>query len=150
MKKQTNISIKTSISVMTAKKKREKKVMEEKRPSLPKVVTVRKHPRIPGVTLNRLRFLFWSARFSCSPELLRCPRNFLWYGGPVQLVTLPGLSLVLQNLVGARWSSSRHKTWVFLFLNALFVLASASSRRFGYSMLCLSVALFPGAEVGCP
>ena len=38
----------------------------------------------------------------------------------------------------------------FLFLNALFVLASASSRRFGYSMLCLSVALFPGAEVSCP
>ena len=38
----------------------------------------------------------------------------------------------------------------FSFLNALFVLASASSRSFGYSMLCLSVALFPGAEVGCP
>ena len=38
----------------------------------------------------------------------------------------------------------------FLFLNALFVLASASTRRFGYSMLCLSVALFPGAGVGCP
>ena len=37
----------------------------------------------------------------------------------------------------------------FLFLNALFVLASASTRRFGYSMLCLSVALFPGAGVGC-
>ena len=36
------------------------------------------------------------------------------------------------------------------FLNALFVLASASTRRFGYSMLCLSVALFPGAGVGCP
>ena len=28
--------------------------MEEKRPSLPEVVTVRKRPRIPGVTLNRL------------------------------------------------------------------------------------------------
>ena len=38
----------------------------------------------------------------------------------------------------------------FLFLNALFVLASALSRHFGYSMLCLSVALLPGAEVGCP
>ena len=39
---------------MTAKKKKEKKVMEEKRPSLPEVVTVRKRPRTPGVTLNRL------------------------------------------------------------------------------------------------
>ena len=38
----------------------------------------------------------------------------------------------------------------FLFLNALFVLASASTRCFGYSMLCLSVALFLGAGVGCP
>ena len=38
----------------------------------------------------------------------------------------------------------------FSFLNALFVLASASTRRFAYSMLCLLVALFPGAGVGCP
>ena len=60
------------------------------------------------------------------------------------------VSLVLQNLVGAQWSSSGHTTCVFLFLNALSVLASASTRRFGYSMLCLSVALFPGAGVGCP
>ena len=54
-KKKTNISIKTIISVMTAKKKERKKVMEEKQPSFPEVVTVWKHPRIPGVTLNRLR-----------------------------------------------------------------------------------------------
>ena len=54
-KKKTNNSIKTIISVMIAKKKKEKKVMEEKRPSLPKVVTVRKRPRTPGVTLNRLK-----------------------------------------------------------------------------------------------
>ena len=40
---------------MTAKKKNEKKVMEEKRPSLPEVVTVRKRPQIPRVTLNRLK-----------------------------------------------------------------------------------------------
>ena len=37
----------------------------------------------------------------------------------------------------------------FSFLNALFILASASTRRFGYSKLCFSVALFPGAGVGC-
>ena len=53
-KKKINNSIKTIISVMTAKKKKEKKVMEEKRLSLPEVVTVRKRPRTPGVTLNRL------------------------------------------------------------------------------------------------
>ena len=56
-----------------------------------------------------------------------------------------GVSLVLQSLVGAQWSSSPHLTCVFSFLNALFVLASASTRRFGYSMLCFSVALLPGA-----
>ena len=43
---------------MTTKKKKEKKVMEEKRPSLPEVVTVRKRPRTPGVTLNRLSIIF--------------------------------------------------------------------------------------------
>ena len=61
-----------------------------------------------------------------------------------------GVSLVLQGLVGARWSSSGHPTCVFSFLNAPFVLASASTRRFGYSMLCFSVALLPGADMGCP
>ena len=61
-----------------------------------------------------------------------------------------GVSLVLQSLVGARWSSSGHLTSVFSFLNALFVLASASTRRFGYSMLGFSVALLPGAGVRCP
>ena len=43
---------------MTAEKKKEKKVMEEKRPSLPEVVTVRKRPRTPGVTLNSLMEMF--------------------------------------------------------------------------------------------
>ena len=51
------------------------------------------------------------------------------------------LSLVLQNLVGAQWSSSGLPTCDFLFLNALFVLASASTRRFGYSMLSFSGSL---------
>ena len=39
---------------------------------------------------------------------------------------------------------------VFLILKALFILASASAGRIGCSMLCLFVALFPGAGVGCP
>ena len=39
---------------------------------------------------------------------------------------------------------------VFLILDALVILASASAGRFGYSMLCLLVALFPGVGVGCP
>ena len=56
-----------------------------------------------------------------------------------------GVSLVLQSLVGARWSSSGHPKCVFSFLNALFVLALVSTRRFGYSMLGFSVALFLGA-----
>ena len=38
----------------------------------------------------------------------------------------------------------------FSILNALFFLAFALTRRFGFSMLCLSVALFPGAGVSCP
>ena len=75
---------------------------------------------------------------SCGPGILS------------SFVTLPGLSLVLQNLIGAQWSSTRHTECVFLILKALFVLASASAGRFGYSMLCLLVALFPGAGVGCP
>ena len=70
-------------------------------------------------------------------------RNFWWSGGPVQFCHPSWVvSLVLQNLVGAQWSSSGHAMCVFLFLNALFILASASARRLGYSMLCLSVALF--------
>ena len=38
-------------------------------------------------------FLFRSAGSSHSTKLLRYQRNFLWSGGPVQLVTLRGLSL---------------------------------------------------------
>ena len=98
-----------------------------------------------------MRFLFCSAGSSRSPEFLRCPRNFLWYGGPVQLVTLPGLSLwFFRTWLGFSGAPPDIRRAFFLFLNALFVLASASSRRFGYSMLCLSVTLFPGAEVGGP
>ena len=60
------------------------------------------------------------------------------------------VSRVLQSLVGAQWSSFGHPPCVFSFLNALFVLASALTRRFGYSMLGFSVALLPGAGLGCP
>ena len=56
-----------------------------------------------------------------------------------------GVSLVLQNLVGARWSSSGHPTGMFFCLIARFVLASASTWHFGYSMFGFSVALLPGA-----
>ena len=87
-------------------------------------------------------FLFWSAGTSRSPEFLRCPRNFLWSGGPVQFCHPSWVvSLVLQNLIGAHWSSSGHTTCVVLILNALFVLASASAGHFGYSMLCFSGSL---------
>ena len=74
---------------------------------------------------------------------------FLWYWGPVQFVNLPGVSLwffrAWLGLGGAPPDVQR----AFSFLNALFVLASASTRRFGYSMLGFSVALLPGAGVGC-
>ena len=75
----------------------------------------------------------------------------MWSGGPVQFCHPSWVvSLVLQSLIGAQWSSSGHTKCVFLILNALFVLASALAGRFGYSMLCPLVALFPGAGVGCP
>ena len=76
---------------------------------------------------------------------------FLWSGGPVQFCRPSWVvSLVLQNLIGAPWSSSGHTKCVFLILKALFILASASAGRIGCSMLCLFVALFLGAGVGCP
>ena len=72
-------------------------------------------------------------------------------GSLSQLVTLPGLSLwFFKTWLGLSGALLDIRREFFLFLNALFVLASASSRSFGYSMLYLSVALFPGAEVGCP
>ena len=62
------------------------------------------HGCLPGagsvfVRLYLLRIVSLSLRFcsevpgppvSRSPEFLCCSRNFLWYGGPVQFVTLPG------------------------------------------------------------
>ena len=113
---------------------------------------VRVCPSLPFKDCNSIFkvFLFWSAGTSCSPEFLRCLRNLLWSGGPVQFCHPSWVvSLVLQNLIGAQWSSSGHTPCVFLFWMHSF-LASVSARRLGYSMLCLSVALFPGAGLGCP
>ena len=77
-------------------------------------------------------FLFCSAETSRSPELLHCPRNFLWSGGPVQFCQPSWVvSLLIQNLIGASWSSSGHTKCVFLLRDALFILASASAGRFG-------------------
>ena len=62
-----------------------------------------------------------------------------------------GVSLVLQTLgEGGSVELLRTSDVRVSFLNVLFVLASASTRRFGYSMLCFSVTLFPGAGVRCP
>ena len=58
---------------------------------------------------------------------------------------LSGSSVLGWGSVELLWTSD-----VRDFLNARFVLASASTRRFGYSMLGFSVALLPGAGVGCP
>ena len=52
--------------------------------------------------------------------------------------------------VFVRWGSSGHPTYVFFFLNALFILASASTRCFWIFHARFSVALLPGAGVGCP
>ena len=60
------------------------------------------------------------------------------------------VSLVLQNLSGAPWSSYGRSKGVFLVLKALFILAPASAGRLVSSMLCHIVALIPGAGVRCP
>ena len=43
--------------------------------------------------ISILKVLVLKCGSSRSPEFLRCSRNFLWYGGPVQFVALPGVSL---------------------------------------------------------
>ena len=67
-------------------------------------------------------------------------------GGPVQFVTLPGLSLwFFSAWLGLSGAPPDNPSCVFSFMIALFFLASASTRRFGYSMFGFSVALLPGA-----
>ena len=58
------------------------------------------------------------------------------------------VSLVLQNLHGAPWSSYGHTKSIFLVLKALFILGPCLG--WAYSMLCHIVALIPGAGVRCP
>ena len=62
-------------------------------------------------------------------------------GALSSFVTLPGLSLVLQNLLGATWSSSGHTKCVFLLRDALFILASASDGCLGV----FHAMFFPGS-----
>ena len=82
---------------MTAKKKKEKKVMEEKRPSLPEVVTVRKRPRTPGVTLNRLRY---------SEDLLKHSVTFFRtiFLCPISKFKLAMIKIKLLNKNGIKWN----------------------------------------------
>ena len=56
------------------------------------------------------------------------------------------VALVLQNLLGVLWNPSRHTSCAVLRQDALFILASA----LGDSMLCLFLAVFPGARLWCP
>ena len=71
----------------------------------------------------------------------------MWSGGPVQFCHPSWVvSLVLQNLLGASWSSSGHTKCVFLLRDTLFILASASAGRLGV----FHAMSFPGAGVVCP
>ena len=58
------------------------------------------------------------------------------------------VSLVLQNLIGAPWSSYGRSKGVFLVLKALFILAPASAGRVGvfHAVSYHIVALIPGLE----
>ena len=61
------------------------------------------------------------------------------------------VSLVLQNLIGAPWSSYGHTKSVFLVLKALFILAPALAGCIGvFHTVSCHMALIPGAGVRCP
>ena len=71
----------------------------------------------------------------------------MWSGGPVQFCHPAWVvSLALQNLLGALWSSSGHTKCVFLLRDTFFILASASAGSFGV----FRAMSFPGAGMGCP
>ena len=57
---------------------------------------------------------------SCGPGILSSFSHPSWL-----------VSLVLQNLIGAPWSSYRHAKSIFLVLKALFILAPDSTGRIG-------------------
>ena len=71
----------------------------------------------------------------------------MWSGGPVQFCHPSWVvSLVLQNLLGASWSSSGHRKCVFLLRDALFILASASAGRLGvFLAMFFFLFFFPGS-----
>ena len=60
------------------------------------------------------------------------------------------ISLVLHNLLGTQWSPSGHTRCAVLLRDACLILALLWLGALGYSMLCLFLALFPGAGVWCP
>ena len=97
---------------------------------------------LKGCSSVPLAFLFCCAGSSCSPELLRCQRNFLWSGGPVQFVSLPGLSLwFFRTCLGFRGTPSDIRVALSCF--RMRSLSSSLPRLggLGDSMLCLFLAL---------
>ena len=97
---------------------------------------------LKGRSSAPLAFLFCCAGSSRSLELLRCLHNFLWSGGPVQFVTLPGLSLwFFRTCLGFRGTPSDIRVAL-----SCFRMHSSSSPLprlgvLGDSMLCLFLAL---------
>ena len=75
----------------------------------------------------------------------------MWSGGPVQIVTLPGLSLwFFRTCLGFRGTPLGMRVAL-----SCFGMRSSSSPlpwlgALGDSMLCLFLALFPGARLWCP
>ena len=82
---------------------------------------------------------------SCAARVISCGAGVLSSLSPFR-GCLSGSSELGWGLVELLRTSDERVS----FLNALFILASASTRRIGFSMLCFSAALFPGAGVGCP
>ena len=106
---------------------------------------------LEGCSSAPLAFLFWCAGSSRSPELLRCLRNFLGSGGPVQFGTLPGLSLwFFRTCLGFRGTPPD----IRVALSDFRMRSSSSSLPrlgvLGDSMLCLFLARFPVARLWCP
>ena len=109
-------------------------------------------PSLPLKDCNSVleAFLFWSTGTSRSPKLLRCPRNFLSSGGPFQFCHPSWVvSLVLQNLIGAEWSSSGLMKCVFLIWKRFTSWPLPRLGALGVPCYVFSW-LSPRAGVGCP